>query len=111
MSNSSVLHIAEVPYPTGTIQQRYSRYPSADGKTWIRHGLFVSYHENGNVASEVTYEHGSEQGSCNDFYENGQLAASGQYENGKEHGTWRFWNVSGQEEASVTYVHGVEISP
>ena len=56
------LIIAEIPYDTGEVRLRYARYLSDDGTRWIRHGLFRSYHLNGNLASEGTYLDGAEEG-------------------------------------------------
>lgn len=106
--NDGVLNIAEIPYPSGKVQFRYSRYLAKNGSEYIRHGLFVAYHENGIVASEVVYEHGIETGPCRDYYPNGQLAAEGVYLKGKEHGLWRYWNQDGQLEQEVEYRDGIE---
>ena len=92
------LNIAEILYETGEIHYRYSRYLSSDGTHWVRHGLFRSYYQNGQVASEGTYLHGSEQGTWRDFHENGQLAAEGTYEKGEKIGEWRFWSADGSPE-------------
>jgi len=47
-----VLHIAEIPYESGSLRFRYSRELSEDGSRWIRQGLLTAYHENGQRASE-----------------------------------------------------------
>lgn len=90
------LNIAEIPWEDGGIRFRYMRYLSADGKRWIRHGLFRAYHRNGTLASEGNYEHGLEQGLWRDYHENGQLAAEGAYSAGEEVGRWRYWNDRGE---------------
>lgn len=92
------LEIAEIPYPTGTVRYRYGRYLASDGTRWIRHGEFRSYHEDGALASEGRYEHGSEHGLWRDFHANGQIAAEGQYVNGVEAAGWRYWGEDGGEE-------------
>ncbi|HQS59437.1 MAG: hypothetical protein B7Y56_09870 [Gallionellales bacterium 35-53-114] len=89
------LEIAEIPYPSGNIKFRYSRYPSEDGSKWIRHGLFRAYHEDGTLSSEGIYEHGSENGIWHDYHPNGTLAAQGSYENGIQVGVWQYWNEDG----------------
>ncbi|HHK6007018.1 MULTISPECIES: hypothetical protein [unclassified Neisseria] len=43
------LNIEEIFYEPGKIKFRYSRYLSADGTKWIRHGLFYASYENGNI--------------------------------------------------------------
>lgn len=104
-----VLHIAEIPYESGEIHYRYSRYMSVDGTRWVRHGPFVGYYENGKVKSEGQYVDGLEEGIWRDYYENGQLAAEGCYTKGKEQGYWQFWSLDGTEERPVEYVDGVEV--
>lgn len=94
------LNIAEIPYDTGEIRYRYSRYMSEDGTRWIRHGLFRAYHQNGALASEGHYVDGAEEGLWRDFHENGQIAAEGRYEKGKEVGAWRYWNADGSPNES-----------
>jgi antitoxin component YwqK of YwqJK toxin-antitoxin module len=107
---TSDLSVAEVPYESGVIRFRYSRILSADGTQWVRHGLFVERHENGNVISEGTYLHGQKQGWWRLFHANGQLAAQGRYNSGREEGLWRFWNSRGDEEAPVKYQNGTEVA-
>lgn len=92
------LNIAEIPFDTGELHYRYSRYLAADEKKWIRHGLFTAYHKNGQLASEGNYVHGVEHGIWRDFHENGEIAAEGNYENGKEIGEWRYWNIDGAQQ-------------
>ena len=89
------LHIAEIPYESGVVRFRYSRYVSADGLRWIRHGPFFAYHEDGSLASEGSYEHGQEHGLWRDYHLNGKLAAEGEYTHGNKTGAWRFWSESG----------------
>lgn len=98
-----VLHIAEIPYPSGGLKYRYSRYLSDDGTRWIRHGLFCAYHEHGALMSEGTYSHGLEAGAWSDFHPNGQLAAQGFYKDGVEVGVWYFWNSDGASEPSTDF--------
>lgn len=91
------LNIAEIPFPSGAVQFRYSRYLLEDESKWIRHGLFEAYHENGALASSGNYEHGNEHGIWRDYHANGQPAAEGHYENGKEVGIWNYWNPDGSQ--------------
>lgn len=106
--NRESLNIAEIPYPSGMIQFRYSRYLSDDGSRYVRHGLFVAYNEDGSIASEVHFQDGVETGPCRDYHPNGKLAAEGSYLDGKEHGLWKFWNSDGELEQEVEYLNGVE---
>ncbi|ALM85393.1 toxin-antitoxin system YwqK family antitoxin [Bordetella sp. N] len=97
---SNELNIAEIPHENGIVRYRYSRYLSADGKKWIRHGLFRAFHEDGTLASEGTYVDGVEHGLWRDFHANGKPAAEGNYENGQEAAGWKFWNDQGVEISS-----------
>jgi antitoxin component YwqK of YwqJK toxin-antitoxin module len=97
------LNIAEIPYETGELKFRYSRYMSADKTKWIRHGLFCQYYKNGNIASEGEYEHGLENGLWKDYHENGIKASEGHYKNGKQTGIWNYWDKEGKVEVSETF--------
>ncbi|MDP8568958.1 toxin-antitoxin system YwqK family antitoxin [Methylophilus aquaticus] len=102
------IQIAEIPFESGAIKHRYSRYMSEDKTRWVRHGLFTAFYENGSKASELQYEHGVEQGECIDYHSNGQVAARGQYHEGKEQGLWRYWAEDGSEEPSCLFENGIE---
>jgi antitoxin component YwqK of YwqJK toxin-antitoxin module len=104
------LNIAEVPYESGALHFRYSRILAADGKRWLRHGLFVEYSDNGTILSEGNYHLGKEQGLWRDYYPNGNPAAEGTYEAGLEHGVWRFWDETGNVRQTI-FVHGEEREP
>jgi antitoxin component YwqK of YwqJK toxin-antitoxin module len=97
------LNIAEIPFESGAIKFRYARVMSPDKTRWIRHGLFVAYHETGVVASEGQYVDGKEDGLWRDFYPDGQPAAEGHYHEGHEVGVWRHWNPDGTEEPSTNH--------
>lgn len=97
---TSDVNIAEIPYPSGRIKYRYTRYLAPSGDKWIRHGLFVGYYENGNIQTEGSYDHGTEEGVWRDYHENGRLAAQGTYEGGKEVGEWKYWAADGTFEGS-----------
>jgi len=108
MVDDGVLHIAEITDEAGRVVARYSRYFATDGSGLIRHGLYVAYHPSGQIAGEVTYNYGFEEGLGRDFYEDGQLAAEGHYRAGKEEGVWRFWGRDGTEQEPAQYVAGEE---
>ena len=101
--NDTTLHIAEIPYETGEVRFRYSRFMSDDRTRWIRHGVFCEYQPNGQIKSEGAFEFGLEHGVWRDYHENGQLAAEGEYLRGQEMGVWRFWDADGNEEAPTDY--------
>jgi hypothetical protein len=103
MTSDPDLHIAEIPYESGAIRFRYARVMSPDRTRWIRHGLFVAYHENGTVVSEGHYVDGKEEGLWRDFHPDGRPASEGHYRDGREVGVWRFWNADGTEEPSESH--------
>ncbi len=109
MTTEADLNIAEIPYESGTIRFRYTRVMSPDRTRWIRHGLFVAYHENGTVASEGHYVDGKEDGLWRDFHPDGRPASEGHYRDGREVGVWRFWNADGTEESSATFESSIDI--
>jgi hypothetical protein len=98
MGPNDVLHIAEIPFPSGALRCRYARYLSADRSAWVRHGWFQSYSETGALASEGMYVDGLEDGLWRHYHRNGQLAAEGCYSAGQEVGDWRYWNDKGEPE-------------
>ncbi len=101
----------EVRGPDGLVRFRISRYCSADGNRWVRHGQFQMLHPNGTVASEGQYQNGLEEGMWRDYYETGQIAAEGCFVGGKEEGYWRFWLRDGTEHQEVEYLKGQEVQP
>lgn len=108
--SSEVLDVVCYPNGKGGTLCRFSRYFSADGNRWVRHGRFVQYHDNGRVATEGDYQDGLEVDVWQDYHPNGQLAAEGMYGSGKEIGYWWFWNENGERVAEVEYEDGVEVS-
>lgn len=105
MPSEAELNVAEIPYDSGALRFRYTRYMAPDGSRWIRHGLFVAHHENGVVSSEGAYIQRKEHGIWRDFHENGQLASEGSYNDGEEVGTWRFWGPDGSEQPPTNKDH------
>ncbi len=105
MSSAADLNLAEIPYESGVLRFRYTRFMAPDGTRWIRHGLFVAYRENGVVSSEGSYNEGKEHGLWCDFHENGQQASEGSYHQGEEVGIWRFWGLDGREQPPTKHDH------
>lgn len=103
MTLEADLNIAEIPHESGAVKFRYARVLAPDRTRWIRHGVFVEYHEDGTVASEGQYIDGKEDGLRRDIYPNGHPAAEGHYRAGQKVGTWRFWKPDGTEEPSTNY--------
>jgi hypothetical protein len=108
---ADVLSVLEVMGPHGGVRFRISRYCSADGGRWVRHGPFLMLHPNGAVATRGGYRDGLEEGEWHYYYEGGQLAAEGCYCAGKEVGYWRYWRRDGSEQLPVEYVRGEVVGP
>ena len=60
-----------------------------------RFGTWISYHQNGNKASENEYRNGRLNGKSVVFYESGQVRYIGYYLNAKKSGVWQFWSFLG----------------
>ncbi|WP_295521724.1 hypothetical protein [uncultured Pseudacidovorax sp.] len=86
MTLKADLNIAEIPHESGAIKFRYARVLAPDRTRWIRHGVFVEYHEDGTVASEGQYVDGKEDGFWRDIPPNGHPAAEGHHRAGQEVG-------------------------
>ena len=57
-------------------------------KDGLRHGVWVHFHDNGEVKSQGRFQDGLKHGSWIGFYENGQLFYKGRYVEGKKYGLW-----------------------
>ena len=65
----------------------------------LRHGVWVHFHDNGEVKSQGGFKSGLKHGSWIGFYENGQLFYKGHYVEGKKDGLW----VSYYDDATLFY--------
>lgn len=97
------LQVEEIVDEAGALRFRFSLYLSRDGGRPVRHGFFVAYHANGQIASELTYDHGAEHGLCQDFHPNGMLAARGRYAHGEHVGEWCYFWEDGTPEDTRTF--------
>ncbi|HEY4312504.1 MAG TPA: hypothetical protein VGN12_23855 [Pirellulales bacterium] len=80
---------------------------SKEGKDQ-RHGLYTSWHKNGQKDEEGQYLNDLPVGKSNWWFENGQKAIEGQYINGERNGLWTWWHENGQKSACGDFVKGVE---
>ena len=59
-------------------------------------GLWVKYHDNGQLWSKGEYKNGKKEGSWVLYWDNGQLHDTGEYKNGKKEGPWvAYWSNGG----------------
>jgi antitoxin component YwqK of YwqJK toxin-antitoxin module len=61
----------------------------------LEHGLYLSFHTNGELDSKVEYHNGQRHGRFQSWYINGQLCEEGQYIHDKRFGKWFMWNRNG----------------
>ena len=69
-------------------------------------GIARTYHSNGQLMGQCTYENGQEQGLYQRWYDNGQLMEQYTFENGQEQGLYQRWYDNGQLMEQYTYENG-----
>ena len=74
-------------------------------------GPWLTYHENGQLSTEVTYKNGKEAGAWVSSHENGQLRGKGTYKNGKPVGPWVRHHENGQLAFKGIYKNGQRDGP
>ncbi|KAA0213017.1 toxin-antitoxin system YwqK family antitoxin [bacterium] len=73
----------------------------------VRHGLYESWHENGQLECRAEYRDGNLVGSYSAWYDNGQLRETSEYEDGRRHGVMRTFFANGQRALESNWVGGV----
>ena len=71
-----------------------------------RHGRWMTWHENGQVENEGTYQYGLRTGATQWWYPNGQLRLKGAYDGGKPVSTWVWYHANGQKATVGHYALG-----
>ena len=71
-----------------------------------RQGLWLEYHENGQLRRKENYKDGKLHGLAEKYHENGQLESKGNYNDGKLHGLTEWYYKNGQLEAKANYKDG-----
>jgi antitoxin component YwqK of YwqJK toxin-antitoxin module len=69
------------------------------------HGLWRTWHENGVLASEVSFDEG--ESAMRFWYENGVLSAEGPSRKGSRQGVWRCYRPDGTLREEGTYVNSL----
>ncbi len=77
--------------------------PAAPATPEQKHGVWISWHRNGNKESQAQYDHDMRVGKFQWWYENGQPQAEGSYDLGKKIGAWITWHPNGQKESLAEY--------
>jgi len=76
------------PFIGSTIEERY--------ENGIKHGLYRSWYQNGQLEAEGNYVNGEIDGAVRAWHENGQLKLEATYLSGLENGLYREWSKDGQ---------------
>ena len=76
-----------------------------------RHGVWESYHDNGQLSYRGSYVNGKSHGVWESYYDTGQLYYRGSYVNGKSHGVWESYYDTGQLHYRKEYDMGNEVKP
>jgi len=129
---------SEITCPLGTVVAGYApptgsevwcQRPNLDG-TFTRHGPAITWHGNGEKASEGSYREGKSdgpwlywyptatperqgsyalgkpEGVWTSYHPNGERASEGQMVDGKEHGRWTYWNAETLTRIEGEYILG-----
>lgn len=75
----------------GRVVERYQVLTKSN----VRHGYYKVYHENGNIALEHTYDHGSLNGAEKIYHEDGSLSGNLLLENGSYEGPFIYYHPEG----------------
>ena len=67
-----------------------------------------SFHEDGRLLYEKTYETGKKHGIFKEWYENGKLKCEQYYVNGRKHGICKEWFDNGKLKCEHYYVNGIK---
>jgi antitoxin component YwqK of YwqJK toxin-antitoxin module len=80
-------------------------------KNGERDGLWVTYHTSGRLLIKETLKEGQREGPWEYYFVNGRLREKGSYKNGKREGPWIDYDKTGtvDEELTGTYENGVKV--
>ena len=91
-------------WPNGKLKSRTNyQAKNVGGK---EHGLYESYHENGQLRGKGNYKDGEQHGLFESYSENGQLSTKLNYKDGEQHGLYEFYRENGQLRYKVNYKDG-----
>ncbi len=71
-----------------------------------KHGLYVTWLENGQTSAEGNWECGKMHGLVTEWYDNGQKSHEGNWNNNEQHGKWTDYDANGQKSLETNYVDG-----
>ena len=71
-----------------------------------KHGPFQSWHSNGQISKQGTFENNLPVGKVDYWFANGQKEMEGSFELGKPVGVWTWWHENGQKAITGQYAAG-----
>lgn len=71
-------------------------------------GKWITYYDNENIRTEISYENGLENGPYILYYPNGKKMINGYFVNGKREGIWSFFDQNGNKYLTIEYKNGIE---
>lgn len=98
---SAALQVAQ---PDNWATTSLATYAAANEKEL--HGEFVTYYDNGQMATKGNYLQGQLHGSYESWFRTGELSASGAYDHGQQEGDWVWRHANGMKRAVATYDKG-----
>lgn len=99
------VQVVEEYWPDGKLRLRKEVLRRADS-TFINHGTYTRWHDNGNREYEATYVRGELHGVETAWHKNGQKWTEEDYDHGVRHGTRRTWDQSGRLRSEEHRVKG-----
>ena len=75
----------------------------------LKSGPEIEYHYDGSKGKEVFYENGKLTGATRGWFANGSLQLEGQFEDGKQEGVWKQYHPNGQLALEGTWKAGVQV--
>lgn len=93
----------------------YTVYYAVDGRKFSegnlknkeKDSLWVSYFENGTMASKINYNQNKRNGTCWFYYKTAQLNATGQFINDLKEGEWTYFTKEGTLQGVYVFRAGV----
>ena len=98
---------SDTPF-TGKIDSLIANGSFIGGK---KHGIWVRYYQNGNLASKGEFKNGIEEGLWVEYHSYGQIYRKGIYKNGKREGVWIELDALGKRYpiATITKINGMHV--
>ena len=70
-------------------------------------GLWLVYHQNGQLSSKGYYKNGKRDGQWVIYYETGRLSSKGNFKDGMSDGPWEYWDPMGRLSNKGNYKNGL----